>query len=166
MATTVSSGTRKSCPTCAHRWVDKYGKNECPKCLNPLAGGGNTKFSNNGLWGGDHHGRISAADHVVGGNAFGTVQTRSPNQSPVARRQAGEVSTYKLAPSDARESQSGSCPRGGLHQWKFGKCNKCQASEGYAKPVQAGHGIAGLCSDGQKHKFKFAKCQNCGAKEF
>lgn len=73
---------RKQCSTCAYSWLDKYGKNECPKCLAPLVGGG-----------------------------------------AVAKRAPGEASTFKAKASDAGESESGDCPKGGAHSWKFGKCS-------------------------------------------
>ncbi|PNH10316.1 hypothetical protein TSOC_002957 [Tetrabaena socialis] len=116
---------RKQCPTCNYGWLDKYGKNECPKCLAPLVGGG-----------------------------------------VVPKRAPGEVSTFKAKASDAGESTSGECSKGGAHTWKFGKCSKCGGSEGYAKVVSPGSSKAGLCTDGLKHAFKFSKCSKCGKNEF
>ena len=113
------SETRKQCDTCGHSWLDKYAKNECPKCLQPLAGAG--------------------AGHV---------------------RLPGEASTYKQPAGSAMESQSGECPKGGPHKWKFGKCSQCGTGEGGAKKMTGGE-----CSMGGKHIFKFAKCTKCGVME-
>mmetsp|Transcript_9041 Transcript_9041/g.22751 ORF Transcript_9041/g.22751 Transcript_9041/m.22751 type:complete len:373 (+) Transcript_9041:79-1197(+) len=84
---------RRKCPTCDFAWLDKYRKDECPKCLCKLS----TAFKDQ------------------------------------ERRQPGEVSTYKYSPSEAFQSESGKCKKGGHHQWKFGKCLKCDAAEGYER---------------------------------
>jgi uncharacterized Zn finger protein (UPF0148 family) len=110
---------KRSCPTCGHSWLDKYGKDECPKCLQPLS------------------------------------------SVPMAR-EAGEVSLKKAAPGSAMESESGECPKGGAHLWKFGKCSKCSKPEG--KEV-AERRTGGECSKGGKHVFKFTKCMKCGVNE-
>lgn len=79
---------KKSCAICSYVWYDKYGKDECPKCLHPL--------------------------------------------SKPKRREPGEVSTFKEPPSSAMESESGHCPAGELHLWRFGRCVKCGLGEGDA----------------------------------
>ena len=124
------------------RRLDKYGKNECPKCLSPLAGDG-----------------------------------------AVPRRQPGEASTFKAKASDAGESQSGTCPKGGPHAWKFGKVRRraprppparpppdpplqCGVGEGYKKGPAKTTMRDGACTDGKMHIYKFSKCTKCGKSEF
>ncbi|CAE7806858.1 unnamed protein product, partial [Symbiodinium sp. CCMP2456] len=88
-----------------------------------------------------------------------------------ASRASGEVSTYKLAPSSAMESSSGTCSKSpnGMHHWKYGKCNYCQAAEGKlikGAGAIANPGGASTCNkDGGKCMFKFSKCTKCGRRE-
>lgn len=155
---------RKECPTCAHRWMDKYGKNECPKCLSPLVG-------------------TTTAGRQIHTDAAQGVSTR--------RLTPGEASTNKQSASSAMESMSGSCSMGGSHLWKFGKCSKCGMAEGgnasaptqraklngRAQKAALDRDIAHVqasfestrrpvlmdrdCPKGGKHMYKFGKCSKC-----
>eukprot|EP00670_Eutreptiella_braarudii_P005240 CAMPEP_0174288218 /NCGR_PEP_ID=MMETSP0809-20121228/19574_1 /TAXON_ID=73025 ORGANISM="Eutreptiella gymnastica-like, Strain CCMP1594" /NCGR_SAMPLE_ID=MMETSP0809 /ASSEMBLY_ACC=CAM_ASM_000658 /LENGTH=144 /DNA_ID=CAMNT_0015385247 /DNA_START=32 /DNA_END=466 /DNA_ORIENTATION=+ len=127
---------RRSCPTCSYSWLDKYRKNECPKCLHPLAAPPNAG-PKKPEW-------VSGPDRTSD------------------KRQPGEVSTYKYKAGDALESSSGTCSKGGAHTWKFGKCSKCGLGEGYGKVKR----VSAECAGGGKHIFKFSKCTKCGKSEF
>ncbi|KAJ9463626.1 hypothetical protein DIPPA_09929 [Diplonema papillatum] len=142
---------RKRCPHCDFSWLDKYGKNECPKCSQPLSVGGPS------------HQRQSWAT-----GAYTAQQTSGLHGA--ARIQPGEASTFKQSASSAMESAGGACPKGGPHMWKFGKCSKCGRGEGYGggagvTAVRRPSGASGACAEG-KHKYKFGKCTACGRAEF
>ena len=89
------------CPTCEHKWLDKYRKDECPRCLSTLS------------WGLEMQ-KKAAERHAVSSG----------------RRQPGEVSTIKQRPSSAMEASAGNCSKGGAHKFRFGRCNKCGLEEG------------------------------------
>jgi len=207
-ASAPAKEVRKQCPTCDYRWLDKYGKTECPKCLKPLpvngpaaakrAPGeastfkqapGSAMESESGACpkGGPHQWKFGrcvkcgvgeGGKAVAGGDVskhcdscgFKWLDKHGKDECPkclqplrpsTGRRAPGEVSTFKQAPGSAMESASGACSKGGPHTWKFGKCSKCGASEGYGKGGPKG----GECSAGGKHVFKFGKCIKCGDAE-
>ena len=76
--------TRKECPRCAHRWLDKWDKDECPRCLAQLSAP---------QW-----------------------KAKTPQ-----------------TPGSAIASYSGTCPRGGPHAWRLGRCRQCGQDEGRTK---------------------------------
>ena len=107
-------GNRRTCPTCAHSWIDKYGKNECPKCLAPLTGG-------------------EAAHKRAPGEASTAKQAAgSAMESESGQCSKGGAHTWKFGKcskcgmgegkfAEANKG-GGECPKGGKHVSKFGKC--------------------------------------------
>jgi len=93
---------KRTCNICKYTWMDKYRKQECPKCTCPL--------------------------NLV-----------DPN-------------TFKLSPLDALESESGDCPKGGSHSWRFGRCRECGIGQGYGE-----HGADGGC----ENPFLKRQCPRC-----
>jgi len=120
---------RKTCPTCAHSWVDKYDKNECPKCLSPLHGGG-------------EQAKRAPGEPVTNKQAAGSAMESESGQCS-----KGGAHTWKFGKCSkcgmgegafaASNQVGGECSKGGKHVFKFGKCTKCGEAESAGVSVGA-----------------------------
>lgn len=115
-----SKETRRSCPYCGHHWLDKYGKDECPKCLNPLSAGG-------------------AVPRMPGEAVTNKQCASSAMESEFGKCPKGGAHTFRFGKCSkcgkgegaelADQKKGGECPAGGKHVFKFSKCTKCGAAE-------------------------------------
>ncbi len=122
---------RKSCGVCGHGWLDKYGKNEVRRGVESRLESRRT--------GSTSPARIENAPHAARTLPDGRAAHRDaprwaiapPSQCPkclsplvgapsAPKRAPGEVSTFKSKASDACESASGVCPKGGAHKVRWG----------------------------------------------
>merc|ERR1711935_121709 len=116
---TVEKANRKSCPSCAHSWLDKYGKDECPKCLAPLSGGKDRRQS----------GEASTNKQSAGSAMEAQSGSCKKNNGGPHNWKFGKCSHCGMGEGGAVQEKFGECPKGGKHIYKFSKCTKCGAAE-------------------------------------
>jgi len=111
---------RKKCPTCDWSWLDKYNKNECPKCMNLLVPSrlvptryrpGSSMESESGSCkqGGQHKWKYGKCSQCGLSEGYG----RKPLTAPIL-------------PQTHRLQIQGKCSSdGNRHTFKFSRCTKC-----------------------------------------
>ena len=119
------SATKRTCDTCGHSWLDKYHKDECPKCLQPLSSPEGMKRAP-GEASTYKEAAGSAMESASGECPKGGMHTWKFGKCSKCGRGEGAEAADKL--------QGGECSKGGKHIFKFGKCSKCGAFEGGAPP--------------------------------
>eukprot|EP00656_Telonema_subtile_P017755 TRINITY_DN1956_c0_g1_i1.p1 TRINITY_DN1956_c0_g1~~TRINITY_DN1956_c0_g1_i1.p1 ORF type:complete len:330 (-),score=77.91 TRINITY_DN1956_c0_g1_i1:81-1070(-) len=111
---------RKECPTCGHGWLDKYGKDECPKCLAPLSGGGQQRRQ---------VGEASTNKQSAGSAMEVESGSCKKNDGGPHKFKFGKCSLCGVGEGGATKVKFGECAKGGKHIYKFAKCTKCGANE-------------------------------------
>ena len=114
-------GVKKTCPHCAHRWLDRYNKGECPKCLQELTVSGPRRLP----------GETSTHRQAAG--------SRMESTSGVCPKNNGEAHVFRYgkcrfcgkAEGTTHAYQGGECAKGGRHIFHFGKCSKCGVAENH-----------------------------------
>jgi len=171
-----NKGERRTCPICEYAWLDKYRKDQCPKCVSPLnaprpkrepgevslyklppkdaiesesgecSKGGphkwkfgkcrqcgiNEGYGKRGVDGGVNTKPIKRSCQLC---KFQWTDKYRKDECPKCfHNPDAPVETwqqYMPKPSDAFESQSGTCKKGGAHTWRFGRCKACGVGQGY-----------------------------------
>lgn len=111
---------KKTCPTCGHSWLDKYGKDECPKCLQPLSLGG-------------FRARVPGEASTFKQNAMSAMESESGTCSKGGSHTWKFGRCTKCGKGEGAEAADrrtgGECAKGGKHVFRFAKCMKCGESE-------------------------------------
>ena len=99
---------RKKCNGCGHSWLDKYGKDECPKCLCSLSAN-STKGGNCG-------------NGQSAGSAMESQSGKCPkNDDGPHNWKFGKCSHCGTGEGGANKTKFGECRKGGKHIYKFAK---------------------------------------------
>lgn len=111
---------RKQCDVCLHSWIDKHGKDECPKCLSPLSAQGQFRRAPG----------ESSTFKASAGSAMESASGECPKGGQHMWK-FGKCSKCGMGEGKflAEQKKGGECSKGGKHIYKFGVCTKCGASE-------------------------------------
>ena len=109
---------RKECNTCGHRWLDKYGKDECPKCLAPLSGAGHPprQVGEASTYKQSAGSAMESEFGVCPKNNGGPCSFKFGKCSHCGRGEGGVRGTRQV-----KGGMTGSCPKGGKCIYKFSK---------------------------------------------
>mmetsp|Transcript_8638 Transcript_8638/g.14878 ORF Transcript_8638/g.14878 Transcript_8638/m.14878 type:complete len:289 (+) Transcript_8638:165-1031(+) len=121
---------RKACPTCRFEWVDKYGRNECPKCFVPLDEASLALMS--------PQRRFKAADAMQSASGLCMVATKGMGYPSPHHWKYGKCNFCGLSegygkrtippaayPTADPNQKRTMCHDGRKHTFKFSACTKC-----------------------------------------
>lgn len=121
---------RKTCASCSYGWLDKYGKNECPKCLAPLTGAGSVASRAPGEASTFKRGAGDAMESSSGDCSKGGEHTWKFGKCGKCGQGEGYGKEKASPHGSVKPIPGGACEKDGkMHVFKFSKCTKCGKSE-------------------------------------
>lgn len=165
---------RKECPTCAYRWLDKYAKNECPKCLTPLTGLRVVSLPGesaaNKYWS-----PSEAFESEFGNCPKGDLHTFRFGKCSKCGQGEGYVKHGSGREGEFKEEKRRcrTCSYTWLDKYRKNECPKCHyALEDWRnerpeppKSSDAFETESGVCGEGGAHTWKYGYCLKCKSPE-